>query len=123
MCKKQFLEYFSVESCKSCASEAKSEKCNDFDECSRMELDYFEKGFNSAKKEYEEKLRWIPVEEKLPERFTTIMSNYCACKCVTEGFRHHKIEYFLCVYRFDTKEWISTESAKRYHVTHWLQVY
>ena len=62
MCKKQFLEYFSVESCKSCASEAKSEKCNDFDECSRMELDYFEKGFNSAKKEYEEKQKWIKVK-------------------------------------------------------------
>jgi len=59
MCKQQFLEYFSVESCKSCASKVKGEKCNDFDECSRMELDYFEKGFNSAKEEYEEKLRWI----------------------------------------------------------------
>ena len=28
---------------------------------------WFKKGFELCQKEYEEKLRWIPVEEKLPE--------------------------------------------------------
>ena len=28
---------------------------------------WFEKGFELCQKEYEEKLRWIPVEERLPE--------------------------------------------------------
>jgi hypothetical protein len=57
MCKTQFLKYFSEESCKSCSSIQKADKCVEFDECSANNLEYFKAGFDSSKKEYEEKLK------------------------------------------------------------------
>ncbi len=48
MCKSQFLKYFSEESCKSCSSIKKSDKCVEFDECSSHSYEYFKAGYESA---------------------------------------------------------------------------
>ena len=50
MCRKQFIEYFSEESCKSCLSELKADKCPEFDECSSYSFEYFKAGFEANKK-------------------------------------------------------------------------
>lgn len=44
----KFVEYFSKESCKSCASKEKAKDCLEFDECSAMEREYFYSGVNAA---------------------------------------------------------------------------
>lgn len=67
MCKTQFLKYFSEESCKNCPSIQKADECVEFDECSEHSSEYFKAGFTSAKQEYEEKHRWIPFTEKMPD--------------------------------------------------------
>lgn len=49
--KQKFIQYFANESCKSCSSKLKADNCPDFDECSSMELEYFQAGFNAHKSE------------------------------------------------------------------------
>lgn len=67
-------------------------------------------------------IEWIDAKVNKPEKLTAILSNYCACKCVTNGIRSSIINYYLCVYNFVDNEWLSVETAKRYHVTHFIQI-
>jgi hypothetical protein len=59
MCKQQFLKYFSEESCKSCSSIQKADKCLQFDECSSMEFEYFKAGYSTRQEEVEEILQKV----------------------------------------------------------------
>lgn len=57
-----FRLFFAEEKCKSCNSIDKSEKCNEFDECSSFEREYFMAGIRSAKE--------IQSNEQLISRLT-----------------------------------------------------
>ncbi len=66
---------------------------------------------NRIKKEYEEKLRWIPVEEKLPETYSIILATIKSPECIWVeeiGFGEGK---FQLPGRGDTN-----------FVTHWMYV-
>lgn len=41
----------------------------------------FQAGYEQCQKEYEDKLRWIPVEEKLPETYSKILATIKSPEC------------------------------------------
>ena len=114
MCKKQFLEYFSVESCKSCSSNLKADKCLEFEECSSLSFEYFKAGFEANKKEYEEKIRWIPVEERLPENQELVLVKTNR-NCVSTAYLHGKISGFIT---YGEEAFVDFGS-----ITHWLSIF
>ncbi len=67
-------------------------------------------------------IEWLDAELNKPDKFTSDISFSCACKCVTEGIRSNKINYYTCYYRFDLDEWISIETGRRYYITHFIQI-
>lgn len=61
-------------------------------------------GFKDCQKEYEEKLRWIPVEEKLPE------INDKESDGLSEVVSIRSVDYFAtisAIYDHNDKEWLS----------------
>lgn len=71
----------------------------------------FKEGYTLCQKEYEEKLRWIPVEEKLPETYSIILATIKSPECIWVeeiGFGEGK---FQLPGRGDTS-----------FVTHWMYV-
>ena len=70
-----------------------------------------EEAQNDVKKEYEEKNRWVPVEEKLPETYSIILATIKSPECIWVeeiGFGEGK---FQLPGRGDTS-----------FVTHWMYV-
>ena len=51
-------------------------------------------GYELCKKEYEEKLRWIPVEERLPENQELVLVKTNR-NCVSTAYLHGKISGFI----------------------------
>ena len=49
----------------------------------------YSKGYSDCQKEYEEKLRWIPVEEKLPDIYC------CEIAVRKQKYKKKKIKIFL----------------------------
>jgi len=125
MCKTQFLKYFSEESCKSCHSIQKADKCVEFDECSSHSYEYFKAGFSANQKEIEEKLLWIDKEEILPEITENggldeglHYSAYVQLKVI--GFDDCPVVGYYV--KFDDDEFFETfakESILQENITHW----
>ena len=69
-------------------------------------IDSFEAGYEFCKKEYEEKLRWIPVEEKLPESHCFLVAK-------------KKNGLVLGLYFSSDKEFRYGEFDQTDQVTHW----
>ena len=49
------------------------QKAKDYSPKSPILQIVFKDGFRACQREYEEKLRWIPIEEKLPERDKNVL--------------------------------------------------
>ena len=73
----------------------------------------FKDGYDFCKQEYEEKLRWIPVEEKLPE-IDSDYPNYSVEVHVKNTEQSHVIAYYF----FNEKRWCFDNNSID-NVTHW----
>lgn len=60
-------------------------------------------GYDLAVKEYEEKLRWIPIEEKLPEKIHKEPSVSKVVQVKTKRFN----EPFCAYYNYNLECWLS----------------
>ena len=69
----------------------------------------FKDGFRACEKEYEEKLRWIPVEEKMPERDKNVL--------IKRSAPFHKYE--LTAFNRDGIFYSNETAEKLTNVTHW----
>ena len=78
----------------------------------------FEEGFiagaEHVKKEYEEKLRWIPVEEKLPENKELVLVKTNR-NCVSTAYLHGKISGFIT---YGEEAFVDFGS-----ITHWRSIF
>ena len=70
-------------------------------------------GYDRACQEYEEKLRWIPVEEKLPE-IDSDYPNFSVEVHVKNTEQSHVIAYYF----FNEKRWCFDNNSID-NVTHW----
>ena len=66
-------------------------------------IDSFEAGYEFCKKEYEERLRWIPIEEKLPEKIHKEPSVSKVVQVKTKRFN----EPFCAYYNYNLECWLS----------------
>ena len=66
-------------------------------------------GYELCKREYEEKIRWIPVEEKLPES-----TKFVLCKCEVNG----RVDYIVSKY-YKSGWQLHVFYSKVVKVTHW----
>ena len=76
----------------------------------------FDSEIEKVKKEYEEKLRWIPVEEKLPEisKESDIYSDVVTVR------EHDYYSPLAALYSYEYKQWISyPNSVVLSNVTEW----
>lgn len=73
----------------------------------------FKDGYDFCKQEYEEKLRWIPVEEKLPE-IDSDYPNFSVEVHVKNTEQSHVIAYYF----FNEKRWCFDNNSID-NVTHW----
>ena len=71
------------------------------------------KGYELCQKEYEEKLRWIPVEEKLPD----IDSDYPNFS-VEVHVKNTEQSYVIAYYYFNEERWCFNNNSID-NVTHW----
>lgn len=71
---------------------------------------------NDVKKEYEEKLRWIPVEEKLPE----IDQDYPDFS-VEVHVKNSNQSHIVAYYYFNVKSWCFDNNSID-NVTHWRSI-
>ena len=62
----------------------------------------YKTGYSECKKEYEEKLRWIPVEEKLPEKMQTEPSVSKVVQVKSKNFK----EPFCAFYNHIHNVWL-----------------
>ena len=69
----------------------------------------FDSEIEKVKKEYEEKIRWIPVEEKLPES-----TKFVLCKCEVNG----RVDYIVSKY-YKSGWQLHVFYSKVVKVTHW----
>lgn len=69
----------------------------------------FVAGYETCKKEYEEKLRWISIEEDTPKNTRPVL-----CKCVVNG----RIEYLVSKY-YKSGWQFNVYYSKVVIVTHW----
>ena len=60
----KFRLYFAEEKCKSCSSKNKVEKCNDFDECSAFERDYYFAGYKQHEKEIKSSIENVDLMQE-----------------------------------------------------------
>lgn len=70
-------------------------------------------GYDRACKEYEEKLRWIPVEEKMPERDKNVL--------IKRSAPFHKYE--LTAFNRDGIFYSNETAEKLTNVTHWRSIF
>ena len=59
-------------------------------------IDSFEAGYEFCKNEYEEKLRWIPVEERLPEIYN------CQISVKKQDSKYADLRFFINSFQFET---------------------
>lgn len=78
-----------------------------------MQVDAFLNGYEYCQKEYKEKLRWIPVEEKLPE----IDSDYPDFS-VEVHVKNTEQSHVIAYYFFNEKRWCFDNNSID-NVTHW----
>ena len=69
---------------------------------------------NRIKKEYEEKLRWIPVEERLPENQELVLVKTNR-NCVSTAYLHGKISGFIT---YGEEAFVDFGS-----ITHWRSIF
>lgn len=84
--------------------------------------DGFISGAEFVKKEYEEKLRWIPVGERLPERSKDEpnFSNIILCKFKFD-LNDTETLYTVCEYYFNDNKF-KRGSGQNTNVTHWREI-
>ena len=73
------------------------------------DLSNIQAGYNICQKEYEEKLRWIPIEKETPKNTRPVL-----CKCVVNG----RIEYLVSKY-YKSGWQFNVYYSKVIIVTHW----
>ena len=71
-------------------------------------------GYDRACKEYEEKLRWIPVEEKLPENKELVLVKTNR-NCVSTAYLHGKLSGFIT---YGEEAFVDFGS-----ITHWRSIF
>ena len=79
----------------------------------------YSKGYSDCQKEYEEKLRWIPVEEKLPDisKESDIYSDVVTVR------EHDYYSPLAALYSHEYKQWISyPNSVVLSNVTEWRRL-
>ena len=82
-------------------------------EVCHMWCEVIEEAQNDVKKEYEEKLRWIPVEEKLPE-IDPDYQNFS----VEVHVKNTEQSYVIAYYYFNEERWCFNNNSID-NVTHW----
>ena len=74
----------------------------------------YSKGYSDCQKEYEEKLRWIPVEERLPENQELVLVKTNR-NCVSTAYLHGKISGFIT---YGEEAFVDFGS-----ITHWRSIF
>lgn len=79
----------------------------------------FEAGYEACKKEYEEKLRWIPVEERLPKEKSNGFSDLVITTNLFGNLLLERYDYDAASFNAVRHDSISKNDGQ---VTHWREI-